>query len=153
MEAQHASRQGCGVCAVPWLHSFRCCVCRPAGYPPGSLLYGRELPGSQRVATEWGSHSLVDAAEALLAAALRNPRNTKFFMLSESDLPLYSPETLYLQVRWGRGGGGGAGGVRTRGGGQGVNWKDCPGGRHACGDAGASRMCMPPAVRTSKRCS
>jgi hypothetical protein len=41
------------------------------------------------------------AAEALLAAALRNPRNQKFFMLSESDLPLYSPEAMYLQARLG----------------------------------------------------
>lgn len=39
------------------------------------------------------------AAEALLAAALKNPRNQKFFMLSESDLPLYSPHVMYLQVR------------------------------------------------------
>lgn len=42
---------------------------------------------------------LPHAAEALLAAALKNPRNTKFFMLSESDLPLYSPHVMYLQVR------------------------------------------------------
>lgn len=68
------------------------------GYPPGSLLHGRELPDSQRVATEWGTHTLVDAAEALLAAALKNPRNQKFFMLSESDLPLYSPHVMYLQL-------------------------------------------------------
>lgn len=33
-----------------------------------------------------------------MAAALRNPRNQKFIILSESDLPLYSPEVLYLQV-------------------------------------------------------
>ncbi|KAL4424080.1 hypothetical protein ABPG75_001381 [Micractinium tetrahymenae] len=68
------------------------------GYPAGSLLHGRELPDSLRVATEWGTHTLVDAAEALLAAALKNPRNQKFFMLSESDLPLYSPHVMYLQL-------------------------------------------------------
>lgn len=38
------------------------------------------------------------AAEALLAAALKNPRNQRFMLLSESDLPLYSPQALYLQV-------------------------------------------------------
>lgn len=42
--------------------------------------------------------SLCRAAEALLAAALRNPRNLKFLIMSESDLPLYSPEVLYRQV-------------------------------------------------------
>ena len=41
---------------------------------------------------------LPPAAEALLAAAIRNPRNQKFLILSESDLPLYSPEVLYQQV-------------------------------------------------------
>lgn len=34
-----------------------------------------------------------------MAAALRNPRNQKFLILSESDLPLYSPEVMYQQVR------------------------------------------------------
>lgn len=68
------------------------------GYLPGSLFYGRELPNSMRVTTEWGTHTLVDAAEALLAAALKNPRNQKFFMLSESDLPLYSPHVFYQQL-------------------------------------------------------
>ncbi|KAI3432241.1 hypothetical protein D9Q98_003802 [Chlorella vulgaris] len=68
------------------------------GYAPGSLLYGRELGAPERVATKWGSHSLVDAAEALMAAALRNPRNQKFLILSESDLPLYSPEVMYQQL-------------------------------------------------------
>jgi len=48
------------------------------------------------------------AAEALLVAALKNPRNQKFFMLSESDLPLYSPHVTYLQAR---GNGHGAGDV------------------------------------------
>lgn len=42
--------------------------------------------------------SLRRPAEALLAAALRNPRNLKFLIMSESDLPLYSPEVLYRQV-------------------------------------------------------
>ena len=36
-------------------------VTSPAGYPPGSLFHGRELPRQERVVTEWGQHSLVDA--------------------------------------------------------------------------------------------
>lgn len=48
--------------------------------------------------TAWGQHSLVDAARALLAAALENPRNQRFFLISESTLPLYSPLLWYSQV-------------------------------------------------------
>lgn len=42
------------------------------------------------------------SARVLLRAAYRNPRVTKFALMSESDLPLYSPHLLYSQVgRWG----------------------------------------------------
>ena len=37
------------------------CLAGCAGYPPGSLFRGRELPAEDRVATQWGQHSLVDA--------------------------------------------------------------------------------------------
>ena len=33
------------------------------GYPPGSPFHGRELPPQERVATQWGTHSLVDAGK------------------------------------------------------------------------------------------
>ena len=46
------------------------------------------------------------AARALLRAALRNPRNRKFVLLSEADLPLYSPLLLYTQASGGWRGGG-----------------------------------------------
>ena len=69
-----------------------------AGVPEGSVFYGRELPQAKRVLTAWGQHSLVDAAKALLAAALVNPRNQRFFLISESTLPLYSPLLWYSQV-------------------------------------------------------
>jgi hypothetical protein len=68
------------------------------GFPPGSLFAGRELPPALRTATHWGTHSLVDAARALLAAALTNPRAQKFVLLSESDLPLYHPAALHAQL-------------------------------------------------------
>jgi hypothetical protein len=42
--------------------------------------------------------SALCAARALLTAAHRNLRITKFVLLSESDLPLYSPALLYTQV-------------------------------------------------------
>jgi hypothetical protein len=33
------------------------------GYPPGSPFHGRELPLGERVATQWGTHRLVDAGK------------------------------------------------------------------------------------------
>lgn len=46
----------------------------------------------------WGAHELVIAACNLLAAALKEPLNQKFILLSESGLPLYPPTTTYLQL-------------------------------------------------------
>ncbi len=63
------------LCAVLCCAVLCCAVRRPkhllthlltglrTGYAPGSLLYGRELGAPERVATKWGSHSLVDAGE------------------------------------------------------------------------------------------
>lgn len=51
-----------------------------------------------RVKTEWGEHSLVTAARLLLQAALENPLNQKFVLLSESGIPLYPPTTIYQQL-------------------------------------------------------
>ena len=46
----------------------------------------------------WGAHELVVAARKLLGAALKDPLNKKFILLSESGLPLYPPTTTYLQL-------------------------------------------------------
>ena len=46
---------------LPWL----LLMMLHAGFAPGSLLYGRELPIAERVATSWGTHTLVDAGGAL----------------------------------------------------------------------------------------
>jgi len=58
----------------------------------------------------------------MMAAALAEPRNQRFLLLSESCAPLYPPAVVYQQAgrgggRGGRGGGGGGGG--GRGGGRG----------------------------------
>lgn len=47
---------------------------------------------------EWGQHSLADASRILLRAALADPANQKFIMLSESDIPLYPPTAIWLQL-------------------------------------------------------
>jgi hypothetical protein len=48
--------------------------------PSDSWFAGREVSGRQ--ATVWGNHSLVDAERALLRAALRDPLNQRFALLS-----------------------------------------------------------------------
>jgi hypothetical protein len=51
-----------------------------------------------RVATEWGGFTLASATRALLRAALLDPNNQRFALLSESCLPLYSPAVVYSQL-------------------------------------------------------
>ena len=68
------------------------------GFAEGSVFRGRELPPEFRVETVWGTHTIVDATRALLAAGLTNPLSQKFILFSESDVPLYSPMTLYTQL-------------------------------------------------------
>lgn len=46
----------------------------------------------------WGSFNLVEASRTLLAAALRDPLNQRFVLLSESCVPLYSPQVVYMQL-------------------------------------------------------
>lgn len=65
-------------------------------FTPDSLFYNTEVVN--RVETEWGGHSLAEASKILLRAALQDPLNQNFVMLSESALPLYPPATIYQQL-------------------------------------------------------
>jgi hypothetical protein len=67
-----------------------------AGYARDSIFHRRDIP--QRLTVKWGKHSMVDATRVLLAAALADPSNAKFVLLSESGVPLYSATTLYAQL-------------------------------------------------------
>ena len=51
-----------------------------------------------RVATEWGGFTLASATRALLRAALADPNNQRFALLSESCVPLYAPAVVYTQL-------------------------------------------------------
>lgn len=51
-----------------------------------------------RVPTQYAEPSLVVAHRALLAAALQNPRNSMFLLLSESCTPLYHPAVIWAQL-------------------------------------------------------
>ena len=68
------------------------------GYPPGSVFERALLPEGQRVAASWGGHDLVDAARSLLRAALRDPLNERFVLLSESGAPTMAPSLVYMQL-------------------------------------------------------
>jgi Core-2/I-Branching enzyme len=52
----------------------------------------------EQIQTRWGDHSLTAATKALLRAAIVNPLNQRFVLVSESDIPLYDPLTFYMQL-------------------------------------------------------
>ena len=66
------------------------------GYPPGSLWDNYLI--QERITTRWGDYSLTAATRALISAALVDPGNQWFVLVSESDIPLYDPLTFYLQL-------------------------------------------------------
>ncbi|KAK9834890.1 hypothetical protein WJX81_006802 [Elliptochloris bilobata] len=64
------------------------------GYPEGSVFHGYEL--KHRVEAKW--MDLTPAMFVLIRAAVHNPANAFFVLLSESCLPLYPARAFYLQV-------------------------------------------------------
>lgn len=52
------------------------------------------LPEDGKVETEWGVYSLVLATIKLMEAALKDPNNQRFVLISESHVPLYNIETM-----------------------------------------------------------
>ena len=66
-------------------------------FHPKSLWHGKMV--RYRVETEWGAHTLVEATRHLLWEAFRDPLNTRFLLLSESDIPIYDPLTMYQQLQ------------------------------------------------------
>lgn len=94
--AANASRGG----AIASQHLFSVYIHAPPafeGYEPESLWAGRLV--RHRVTTSWGAHTLVEATRHLLWEAFRDPLNSRFLLLSESDIPLYDPLTLYQQLQ------------------------------------------------------
>lgn len=49
-----------------------------------------------RVAADWGN--LNDAERVLVLAALRDPRNQRFVLMSDSDIPLYPAPMVWAQL-------------------------------------------------------
>eukprot|EP01025_Chloroclados_australasicus_P061176 TRINITY_DN799_c0_g1_i1.p1 TRINITY_DN799_c0_g1~~TRINITY_DN799_c0_g1_i1.p1 ORF type:complete len:501 (+),score=28.27 TRINITY_DN799_c0_g1_i1:147-1649(+) len=66
------------------------------GYPLKSIFYGHAV--KDPIKATFAQHSLIEAERKLLQAALQDPLNTKFVLLSESCIPLYHPAFLYTQI-------------------------------------------------------
>ncbi|CAM6096956.1 unnamed protein product [Calypogeia fissa] len=58
--------------------------------------YNRQLPNS--VSVEWGGASMIEAERLLLAAALEDPKNERFLLLSDSCVPLYTFKYVFDYV-------------------------------------------------------
>jgi hypothetical protein len=66
------------------------------GYHSESLWASYRI--SKQIPTNWGDHSITLATKALLRAAVANPLNQRFVLISESDIPLYDSLTFYMQL-------------------------------------------------------
>ncbi|KAL6615845.1 hypothetical protein ACP70R_038115 [Stipagrostis hirtigluma subsp. patula] len=58
--------------------------------------YGRQLPRSVKVA--WGEATMVEAERMLFAAALEDPLNQRFVLLSDSCVPLHNFSYIYTYL-------------------------------------------------------
>ena len=63
-----------------------------------SIFAGRQLLELQDTTYGYAQHALVDAMVLLLKAALAEPENVKFVMISDTSVPLYPPEVVYAQL-------------------------------------------------------
>ncbi|KAK6917776.1 Glycosyl transferase, family 14, partial [Dillenia turbinata] len=61
-----------------------------------SFFYGRQLSNSIKV--EWGESSMIEAERLLLEAAIEDPANQRFILLSDSCVPLYNFSYIYNYV-------------------------------------------------------
>lgn len=61
-----------------------------------ALFYGRQLSNSIQVA--WGESSMIQAERLLLDAALEDPANQRFLLLSDSCVPLYNFSYIYNYI-------------------------------------------------------
>lgn len=58
-----------------------------------AFFYNRQLDNSIKV--EWGGPSMIEAERLLLRAAIENPANQRFVLLSDSCVPLYNFSYIY----------------------------------------------------------
>ncbi|CAL5228886.1 g12101 [Coccomyxa viridis] len=66
------------------------------GFPETSIFYGRDIKA--RVHVDWGTFSLVAALKELIMSGLEDRLNQKFMLISESGIPLYPGETMWVEL-------------------------------------------------------
>lgn len=71
------------------------CAINP-GFPATSIFYGRDIKA--RVHVDWGTFSLVAALKELIMSGLEDRLNQKFMLISESGIPLYPGETMWVEL-------------------------------------------------------
>lgn len=84
---------------IPYQILFSLYVHVPPGGEQHLDPFFRKYLISRQVKVEWGEHSMVYATRELLWFAFKDPRNTRFVLLSESDIPLYGPLQTYYQLQ------------------------------------------------------
>jgi len=67
-------------------------------FPPTSLFSGLEVKDPANLTNAFALHTLIMAEMKLLEAALKEERNQKFVLLSESCIPIHPPEVVYAQA-------------------------------------------------------
>ena len=79
---------------------FSVYVHAPEGYDysKSNLFWGREISDPVNTTNGFGNFAVVEAELRLLSQALKDPRNQKFVLLSESCVPIHRPEIVYLQL-------------------------------------------------------
>ena len=90
-------KRGCAR-ATPWQAASPKRALPPLGQAPGEVAtHDPSWPAAPQEA-KWGQHSLVTAERLLLQAALEDPANAWFVLLSETTVPLYPPTVLWRQL-------------------------------------------------------
>lgn len=93
---RHTEQQTADVIAAQ--HLFSVYLHTPPGhaFPPTSIFAGYEI--ADRVQVQWAQWSVAEAERRLLAAALLQPANQRFMLLSEACLPLYPPHVVWAEA-------------------------------------------------------
>jgi hypothetical protein len=66
--------------------------------PHDSVLSGCELPVRLNTTRGYAQHVLTEAAALLLRAALSDPLNAKFVLVSDTSLPIYPPQVTPQRI-------------------------------------------------------
>jgi hypothetical protein len=87
-----------GTTTAAWQKYFSIYVHTSPGFNYSSNSIFAPFTIKNPVQAKWGDHTIVDAERKLIKAALEEPLNSYFILLSETHIPLYSAAITYLQL-------------------------------------------------------